>query len=116
MIDNIELSNFLKDLIKNRSEEIKKINSTIWEHPELSWEETKAHDLLTNYMESQSGWEVIKSAHCIETAFIAEFKIEGESKTIVSFNAEFGMLSQYSYKALYLCYQFCLIFISTYIY
>lgn len=71
------------------SETLWPINTEIHENPELQYEEVKAHDLLTSFLESQDGWNVTRSAYNISTAFTAVFQGSGEGP-VVSFNAEYG--------------------------
>lgn len=71
------------------SETLWPINTEIHDNPELQYEEVKAHDLLTSFLESQEGWNVTRSAYNISTAFTAVFKGTGDGP-VVSFNAEYG--------------------------
>jgi hypothetical protein len=71
------------------SETLWPINTEIHENPELQYEEVKAHDLLTSFLESQDGWNVTRSAYNISTAFTAVFQGNGDGP-VVSFNAEYG--------------------------
>lgn len=79
------------DFVELIQEEIWPINQEIHENPELGWEEERAHKLLTDFLESQDGWVVTKSAYDISTAFVAVFEGEGDGP-VVSFNAEYGEL------------------------
>ena len=71
------------------SEELWPINTEIHDTPELAYEEEIAHKLLTDYLSSQGGWTVEKSAYNISTAFVAVFEGSGDGP-VVSFNAEYG--------------------------
>ena len=71
------------------SETLWPINTEIHDNPELQYEEVKAHDLLTSFLESQEGWNVTQSAYNISTAFTAVFQGNGDGP-VVSFNAEYG--------------------------
>lgn len=71
------------------SETLWPINTEIHDNPELQYEEVRAHDLLTSFLESQEGWNVTRSAYNISTAFTAVFKGNGDGP-VVSFNAEYG--------------------------
>lgn len=71
------------------SETLWPINTEIHDNPELQYEEFKAHDLLTSFLESQEGWNVTRSAYNISTAFTAVFQGNGDGP-VVSFNAEYG--------------------------
>ncbi|GJD03628.1 aminobenzoyl-glutamate utilization protein B [Colletotrichum higginsianum] len=66
------------------------INKEIHDNPELGYEEVKAHDLLTSFMESHEGWNVTRSIYNISTAFVAVFEGSGDGP-VVSFNAEYGL-------------------------
>ena len=50
--------------------ELKELSGEIWEHPELGFEEHKAHELLTRFLE-QKGFKVERSFSGIKTAFRA---------------------------------------------
>ncbi|TQN70323.1 IAA-amino acid hydrolase ILR1-like 4 [Colletotrichum shisoi] len=63
------------------------INKGIHDNPELGYEEVKAHDLLTSFMESHEGWNVTRSIYNISTAFVAVFEGSGNGP-VVSFNAD----------------------------
>lgn len=71
------------------SETLWPINTEIHDNPELQYEEVKAHELLTSFLESQDGWNVTRSAYNISTAFTAVFQGNGDGP-VVSFNAEYG--------------------------
>lgn len=71
------------------SETLWPINTEIHDNPELQYEEFKAHDLLTSFLESEDGWNVTRSAYNISTAFTAVFQGNGDGP-VVSFNAEYG--------------------------
>lgn len=62
----------------------------IWSNPELAYQEHHAHEVLTDYLESQ-GFTVTRGAYNISTAFRAEFS-RGEGGRTVSFNAEYDAL------------------------
>jgi metal-dependent amidase/aminoacylase/carboxypeptidase family protein len=72
------------------SETLWPINTEIHDNPEFQYEEVKAHDLLTLFLEFQGGWNVTRSAYNISTAFTAVFQGSGDGP-VVSFNAEYGM-------------------------
>ena len=50
--------------------ELKELSGEIWEHPELGFQEHKAHELLTHFLE-QKGFAVERGFSGIETAFRA---------------------------------------------
>ena len=65
------------------------LNKFIHANPELAFEEYKAHEALTNFMQSRKDWLVTKSAYGIETAWVAEYD-SGKAGPAVSFNVEMG--------------------------
>lgn len=75
--------------IDSISETLWPINTEIHDNPELQYEEVRAHDLLTSFLESGDGWNVTRSAYNISTAFTAVFQGNGDGP-VVSFNAEYG--------------------------
>ena len=56
--------------IEKHSDELNKLGEEVWKNPELGYEEYKAHDLLTNYLE-RKGFDVVRSYLGIKTAFRA---------------------------------------------
>jgi hypothetical protein len=66
------------------------VNKFIHNNPELAFEEHKAHDALTNFMQLHKGWHVTRSAYGMKTAWQAVFDSE-RAGPVVSFNAEMGM-------------------------
>ena len=70
------------EAIASREEELVALGVKIWENPELNYEEYKAHDLLTNYLE-QRGFSVARSYTNIETAFKATFGNGGPNMAIL---------------------------------
>ena len=59
-------------VIDENAEELKKVSHEIWSCPELNYEEHKAHELLTNFLEKK-GFSVERSYTGLETAFRATF-------------------------------------------
>lgn len=68
------------------------LNCFIHEHPELGYEEYKAHDALTAFMQKQPGWSVTRAAYSMDTAWEAVFET-GRAGPTIAFNAEMGRLS-----------------------
>lgn len=66
------------------------VNKTIHDNPEMGFEEHIAHRTLTNFMRTQSGWEVYPSVYGMSTAWLAVYD-SGKKGPVVSFNAEMGM-------------------------
>jgi metal-dependent amidase/aminoacylase/carboxypeptidase family protein len=75
--------------VDSLSDELWPVNMTIHNNPELCYEEFVAHETLTAFPKSKTGWTVIPSAYGIATAFAAEYDT-GKPGLVVSFNAEYG--------------------------
>ncbi|UNI17082.1 hypothetical protein JDV02_003460 [Purpureocillium takamizusanense] len=67
------------------------LNTFIHYNPELGYEEYKAHDALTSFMDSHAGWSVTRSAFGMETAWLAVYD-SGRPGPVVSYNAEMDAL------------------------
>jgi hypothetical protein len=80
-----EIDRYIDDL----EESLWPLNSYIHENPELAFEEHKAHEALTKFMQTREGWHVTPSAYGIETAWVASYD-SGRPGPVVSFNAEYG--------------------------
>lgn len=86
--------NYLSDIdnfIATLSPVLWPLNRFIHETPELAFEEHKAHEALTTFMQSQDNWRVTKSAYGMETAWVASYE-SGKLGPTVSFNVEMGTL------------------------
>ena len=59
-------------VIDSCKDQLQSLSSEIWRNPELSYEEYKAHELLTGFLEER-GFTVVRSYTGIETAFKAVF-------------------------------------------
>ncbi|KAF3048369.1 hypothetical protein E8E12_011735 [Didymella heteroderae] len=81
----------ISDYIDSITEDLSSINTEIHSNPELGYEEVKAHELLTSFMEGQEGWNVTRSVGNISTAFMAVFEGTGEGP-VIGFNAEYDAL------------------------
>ena len=57
--------------IDSRSSDLNSISQSIWNNPELCYEEVKAHELLTTFLEKE-GFKVQRKTP-LETAFIARY-------------------------------------------
>ena len=77
--------------INEISRDLRTLSLSIHDHPELGYKEFHAHRVLTEYFSQQDGWQVTSSAYDIKTAFIAVHDT-GRKGSVVSFNAEYGML------------------------
>ncbi|CAH0022352.1 unnamed protein product [Clonostachys rhizophaga] len=80
----------IKEYLDTLKEDVWPINQEIHDNPELGYEEVRAHELLTTFMESQDGWEITRSVKNITTAFTAVFTGNGDGP-IIGFNSEYGM-------------------------
>lgn len=76
--------------IFSREEELTAISSYIWSNPELAYNEHKAHDRLTTYLEEQ-GFEVQRNYH-LPTAFKASFGYVGTATKVFGLNSEYDAL------------------------
>lgn len=74
--------------IKGCRDALWSMNSTIYDNPELGYNEVVAHDTITACLEKQ-GFQVKKHAYDIATSFEAEF---GEGGRLVIFCAEYDAL------------------------
>lgn len=81
---------FISPYIDDLEDILRPINLRIHDNPELNYEEYIAHETLTSFMRTRSGWNVTSSAYGIATAFVAVFD-SGKEGPVVSFNAEYGM-------------------------
>lgn len=81
----------ISDYIDSITDDLSLINTEIHSNPELGYEEVKAHDLLTSFMEEQEGWNITRSVGNISTAFMAVFNGNGDGP-VVGFNAEYDAL------------------------
>ena len=77
--------------IEKYTQELNKLGEEIWKNPELAYEEHKAHDLLTNYLESK-GFDVVRSYLGVKTAFKAT--IGGDGKPNICVISEYDALPE----------------------
>ena len=68
-MDINSLKNVACEAIDSRSKELHDISQEIWNNPELNFEETFAHKVLTDYLEKQ-GFDVEKK-YVLDTGFRA---------------------------------------------
>ena len=71
-LDRESLKSAASDCIDSCGNELNQISGEIWRNPEVGFEEYKAHDLLTGFLE-RKGFSVERSYTGIETAFRATF-------------------------------------------
>lgn len=81
----------ISDYVDSITDDLSSINIEIHSNPELGYEEVKAHELLTLFMEEQEGWNVTRSVGNISTAFMAVFSGTGDGP-VIGFNAEYDAL------------------------
>lgn len=74
--------------VDRRAERLVDVSHQIFEHPELCFEEHFAHDLLCDELESE-GLSVVRHAHGLDTAFIAD---AGSSGPMVAVICEYDAL------------------------
>jgi hypothetical protein len=85
----LEYLSDIDESIEQLHDHLWSVNKFIHENPELAFEEHKAHDALTNFMQLHKGWHVTRSAYGMKTAWQATFH-SGLAGPVVSFNAEMG--------------------------
>lgn len=87
-------NNFASEIdiyIESLAEPLWELNHFIHENPELAFKEYKAHQALTDYLQSrEEGWHITPSACGLETAWMAVYD-SGRNGPVVSFNVEMGM-------------------------
>ncbi|KAF2715498.1 hypothetical protein K504DRAFT_457656 [Pleomassaria siparia CBS 279.74] len=79
------------DFVDFAANDLSAINTHIHDNPELGFEEYKAHDLLTGFLKSRTGWSVTTSAYGMATAWVAVYD-SGRKGPVVSFNLEMDAL------------------------
>ncbi|PWN52197.1 hypothetical protein IE53DRAFT_312585 [Violaceomyces palustris] len=66
-------SKIVRDKISQIDHEMREISLDMHDHPEIEWQERRAHDLFVTYLSKQKGWKVVPHAGGVETAFSATF-------------------------------------------
>lgn len=84
-----EYLDFVSSYLNSISETLREISLKIHDNPELNFEEFIAHETLTSFMKTQTGWQVTPSAYGIKTAFIAVYDSKKKGP-VISYNAEYG--------------------------
>lgn len=79
----------IDDHVEDLHDALWPLNKVIHDHPELAFNENKAHDALIEFMRSRNDWVVTPHAFGLNTAWIAIFDT-GRGGPAVSFNAEMG--------------------------
>jgi len=80
----------LETAIDDISSELRKLSLSIWNHPEIGFEEHHTHDVLVKFM-SDHGFEVKPHAYGLDTAFEAVFQHK-EGGRVVGFQSEMDAL------------------------
>lgn len=80
--------------IDSRKECVFEISDYIWEHPELSMQEYKAAEKLTELLEAE-GFQVERNVAGLPTAFIA---VWGQGNPVLAFSSEYDALPGLSQK------------------
>ncbi|WYZ39946.1 hypothetical protein EsH8_IV_000287 [Colletotrichum jinshuiense] len=88
---SLEYLDEITSIIADLAESLWPVNKKIHDNPELGYHEFIAHDALTSFMRTQSGWKVTPSAYGMETAWVAVWD-SGRKGPVVSFNAEMDCL------------------------
>ncbi|KAJ7285069.1 hypothetical protein C8J57DRAFT_708854 [Mycena rebaudengoi] len=88
--DNIKLREIVESTLDKLSPALRDLSLKIHGHPELAFEETFAHDVLTSFMESH-GFQVTKGYLGLSTAFRAEFT-RGKGGRVIGVNSEYDAL------------------------
>lgn len=91
MQNNIMIKEILNE-IDLKKQELIDISKYIWENPELGYQEFKAKEVLTNYLEKE-GFEVDRDVANIETAFMAVKNGKGKGPRI-AIMSEYDALPQ----------------------
>ncbi|CAN8018984.1 unnamed protein product, partial [Ixodes persulcatus] len=83
-------ASIVKDTINGKADLLNKLGQYLWDNPELRFEETKAHDYITQYLESE-GFKVQRH-YILPTAFRAEFGGNTEQGPTVVIMCEYDAL------------------------
>jgi amidohydrolase len=73
---------------RRKKSNLPSLSIQIFNNPETKFEEFKACELLSNWLESR-GWKVSRGVYGLKTAFEAQFSVVEGGRT-VCFNAEYG--------------------------
>lgn len=77
-----EVHRRLEHEVERRADLLVDVSHRIHEHPELNFEEHRAHDVLTAALE-QAGLDVTRHAHGLDTAFVARAGSEGPTVAVL---------------------------------
>ncbi|KAG6882421.1 hypothetical protein C0993_010605, partial [Termitomyces sp. T159_Od127] len=84
-IYRLDILQNIEETLKELDGELRELSLDIHTHPEISYEERHAHDVLTEFMEKH-GFQVTKHYH-LETAWRAAFT-NGEGGRTIGVNSE----------------------------
>ncbi len=79
MTDSLHL---VRDRVVARAPQLVEVSHEIWDHPELCFEEHRAHDLLVTQL-AGAGLDVTPGAFGLDTAFVAEAGTEGPVVAVI---------------------------------
>ncbi|KAH9375236.1 hypothetical protein HPB48_002822 [Haemaphysalis longicornis] len=72
-----DLKDVVHEVMELNSAELAELSCFLWSHPELALQETKAHELLTAFLERRGF--TVERRYLLDTAFRAEFQAPGGS-------------------------------------
>ncbi|OQV21447.1 Peptidase M20 domain-containing protein 2 [Hypsibius exemplaris] len=67
--------------LEDHADRLAELSQSIWENPELSFQETHAVKLLTDYLEKE-GYKVTRPYGGLETSFLGEFQTKGYDRNL----------------------------------
>ncbi|MBM3662186.1 MAG: M20 family metallopeptidase [Actinobacteria bacterium] len=79
VIDHLSVT---REFAEARATILTEVSHSIWDHPELCFEERHAHGVLVEQFE-RAGVDVTGSAHGLDTAFVAEAGTEGPTVAVI---------------------------------
>ncbi|KAL6305230.1 hypothetical protein BKA93DRAFT_731758 [Sparassis latifolia] len=92
-----EVIKTIEETVDELNPELRELNLEIWNHPEIAYEEKRAHDVLTKFM-SQHGFDVTPHYLDLSTAWRAVFKHtssstkNGDAIRVIGVNSEMDAL------------------------
>lgn len=86
-MQNTDLEKKIIETIDSKKEELVKLSKYLWNNPELGFQEFKAKEAITDYLEKE-GFEINRNIEGLETAFIATKKGKGDGPKI-------GIMAEY---------------------
>ncbi|KAM7303373.1 peptidase M20 domain-containing protein 2 [Ixodes scapularis] len=79
----------VSDAIDEKADALNELGQYLWDNPELAFKEKKAHDYITQYLESE-GFSVTRN-YLLDTAFKAEY---GDGEPVVIIMCEYDALPE----------------------